>query len=87
MSDSHYVEKGAQVLSIKRRWRRRGGSCVASPELVRSIGTMDTYHDADPSDVDFRLRNMTYGSTNSRVAKIRREAQTSGPEDTLSISA
>ena len=42
-----------------------------SRDLVRSIGEMDPYADADPEEVEERLRRMKYGAT-SRISRIRR---------------
>jgi len=44
---------------------------LAAASRIRSIGTMTTVADADPEEVNRRLRNMTYGSTDSRVAATR----------------
>ena len=43
-----------------------------SRQLLQLIGELDPYSDADPDQVEARLRNMEYGTTNSRVSKIRR---------------
>ncbi len=57
------------------RRRHRDKNEVASPELVRSIGTMNVYENADPDEVVGRLRNMSYGATHSRVTKLRSEQE------------
>jgi excisionase family DNA binding protein len=44
---------------------------VASPEPLRKIGSMDVYKGADADEVLKRLRNMSFGRTNSRVSKLR----------------
>lgn len=50
-----------------------------SKALLRKIGVLDPYADSPPQDVEQRLRNMTYGATNSRVTKLRRgEAPVTG---------
>jgi len=43
-------------------------------EIMRKIGSMDPYANADPYEVEARLRNMNYGATNSRLSKLRRGA-------------
>ena len=43
-----------------------------SRELLRSIAELEPYADADPAQVEERLRNMNFGATNTRVSKIRR---------------
>ena len=54
--------------------KRRKSKEVAPPELVRRIGALDTYRGADEREVEQRLRSMTYGSTNSRITKLRQQA-------------
>ena len=44
----------------------------ASKELVRKIGSMEPYADADAAEVEERLRNMNYGATHPRVSELRR---------------
>ena len=61
------------------------GSEVASPELVRQIGLMSTYGNADGEEVIRRLRNMNYGATNSRITKLRESR--SEPDQTPSPRA
>ena len=51
--------------------KRRDSKEVASPELVQRIGSIDTYEGADEAEVERRLRSMTYGSTSSRIVKLR----------------
>lgn len=41
-------------------------------EIMRKIAAMDPYVQADPDEVEERLRNMNYGATNSRISKLRR---------------
>jgi len=50
-----------------------------SRALLRKIGTLQPYADADPRAVEERLRNMNYGATNSRVSKLRRDAVDTEP--------
>ena len=52
-----------------RKDRERNEISVAN--RIRSIGTIETHTDSDPDEVDRRLRNMTYGSTDNRVAAVR----------------
>lgn len=52
-----------------RRDKERSESAAAS--RIRSIGTINAHKDSDPEEVNRRLRNMTYGSTDSRVAAVR----------------
>jgi hypothetical protein len=40
-------------------------------EILQRIGAMEPYADADPTEVERRLRNMNYGSTHSRISEIR----------------
>ena len=42
-------------------------------DRVRAIGLMDPYVGVDPHEVEERIRNMSYGATNSRVSKLRRD--------------
>lgn len=42
-------------------------------QILRRIGEMDPYADADPAEVERRLRNMAYGATHSRISKMRRQ--------------
>ena len=51
-----------------------------SREILRSIGDFDPFADADPDEVEKRLRSMSYGATNSRVSKLRR-AESDPPAD------
>lgn len=44
---------------------------LAAANRLRSLGTVNTYQDADPEEVNRRLRNMSYGSRNSRIAAVR----------------
>jgi hypothetical protein len=44
---------------------------LSAASRIRSIGNIQTYQDVDPAEVDRRLRNMSYGSTDSRVAAVR----------------
>jgi len=55
------------------RWRRNAAdrSEVASPRLLRRIGTTNAYEGADADDVLRRLRNMNCGSTSNQVSKLR----------------
>lgn len=55
--------------------KRRKNKEVAPPELVRRIGSLETYRGADEREVEQRLRSMTYGSTNSRITKLRQQAE------------
>ncbi len=48
-----------------------------SRELVRKIGSMEPYADADADKVEQRIRNMHYGSTHPRVTKLRRGSEES----------
>lgn len=41
-------------------------------EILRQIGAMEPFADSDPAEVEQRLRNMSYGSTHSRISKLRR---------------
>ena len=43
----------------------------AAKALMRKIGSMEPYAGADPSQVEQRLRNMTYGATHPRVSELR----------------
>lgn len=43
----------------------------AAASRIRSLGTQATFVDADPDEVNKRLRNMTYGSTDSRISATR----------------
>ena len=52
-----------------RKDRERNEVSVAN--RIRSIGSIETYQDSDPEEVQQRLRNMTYGSTSNRVAAAR----------------
>lgn len=52
-----------------RKDKERSELAVAS--RIRSIGTINTHRDSDPEEVNRRLRNMTYGSTDSRIAAVR----------------
>ena len=56
---------------------------VASPEPLRKIGSMDVYKGADADEVLKRLRNLNFGSTNSRISKLR---QNSEPTDIIPSS-
>lgn len=40
--------------------------------LLQKIAAMDPYADADPAEVEQRLRNMHYGSTHNRISQLRR---------------
>ncbi len=53
-----------------------------SREILRQIGALDPYADADPDEVEERLRNMNYGATNSRVSELRRRAAEQVSDDT-----
>lgn len=44
---------------------------LAAASRIRSIGGLDTHKNSNPEEVNRRLRNMSYGSTDSRVAAIR----------------
>lgn len=44
-------------------------------EILRQIAAMDPFADSDPAEVEQRLRNMNYGSTHSRISKLRRMAK------------
>lgn len=52
-----------------------------SREILRSIGTLNPYADANPAEVEERLRNMNYGATNTRVSRIRRGEQSPDVEE------
>ena len=41
-------------------------------DILRQIGAMEPFAGSDPAEVERRLRNMNYGSTHSRVSKLRR---------------
>ncbi|NND02845.1 MAG: hypothetical protein HKN91_08660 [Acidimicrobiia bacterium] len=57
---------------FRRRDRKdRERNELSAANRIRNIGSINTYEDADPAEVDRRLRNMTYGSTNSGVAAVR----------------
>lgn len=43
-----------------------------SRELLQKIGEMDPYAGTDPAEVEERLRNMSFGATNSRISKLRK---------------
>ena len=43
----------------------------AANSLMRKIGSMQPYADADPAKVEERLRNMSYGATHPRVSELR----------------
>lgn len=45
---------------------------LALRDRLRAIGLTETYPGVDPREVEERIRNMSYGSTNSRVSKLRR---------------
>jgi hypothetical protein len=53
----------------------------ASKKILRWIGSLDPYADANPNEVEKRLRNMAYGATNSRVSKLRRADSADGRGD------
>jgi len=44
---------------------------LTAANRIRSIGGIQTHEGADPDEVNRRLRNMSYGSTNSQVAAVR----------------
>lgn len=45
---------------------------MAAASRIRSLGAKTTFEDADPDEVTRRLRNMTYGSTDSRISATRK---------------
>ena len=45
---------------------------MAAANRIRNLGGRSTFVDADPEEVNRRLRNMTYGSTNSRISATRK---------------
>ena len=55
----------------KRDRRDRERNEISAANRIRSIGTIQTHQDSDPAEVQERLRNMSYGSTNSQVAAVR----------------
>ncbi len=57
----------------ERRWDEREAT---TRQILRSIGELNPYADADPAEVEQRLRNMNYGATNSRISKLRRAKPT-----------
>lgn len=44
---------------------------LSAANRIRSIGGIQTHENSDPEEVNRRLRNMTYGSTNSQIAAVR----------------
>lgn len=52
-----------------RKDRERHEQAAAS--RIRSIGGINTHENSDADEVNRRLRNMTYGSTDNRVAAVR----------------
>jgi len=45
---------------------------LAAASRIRSLGAKTTFVDADPEEVTRRIRNMTYGSTDSRISATRK---------------
>lgn len=45
---------------------------LAAASRIRSLGAKTTFVNADPEEVNKRLRNMTYGSTASRISATRK---------------
>ncbi len=44
---------------------------LTAANRIRSIGDIQPYQNSDPEEVNRRLRNMSYGSTASRVTAVR----------------
>jgi len=57
-----------------------------SRELVRKIGSMEPFVDADATEVEERLRNMNYGATHPRVTELRRTGDGTEPAAGLADS-
>ncbi len=57
----------------RRNRRDENKAAELSRELLRRIGSLEPYAEAIPSQVEERLRNMNYGSTNSRITKLRHD--------------
>ena len=55
----------------KRDRKDRERNETSAANRIRSIGTIQTHQNSDPDEVQQRLRNMTYGSTDNRVAAVR----------------
>ncbi len=51
--------------------RDRERSEMAAANRIRNLGGRSTYVDVDPEEVNRRLRNLTYGSTDSRISATR----------------
>ncbi|MCP3976002.1 MAG: hypothetical protein GY720_16095 [bacterium] len=51
--------------------RDKERSEMAAANRIRNLGGRSTYVDVDPEEVNRRLRNLTYGSTDSRISATR----------------
>jgi hypothetical protein len=59
---------------FKRDRRDRERSEIAAASRIRDLSARETHlENADPEEVNRRLRNMSYGSTHSRVTAGRGE--------------
>lgn len=73
---------------FSRSSRTKNSEEVAPLERVRRVGLSDTYEGVDGDEVIRRLRNMNYGSTSNRIAKLRESSIThEDPEPTLAHAA
>ncbi len=64
---------------FRRKARRKDKEVneIAAAHRLRSIGETYKVEEADPDEITKRIRNMTFGSTASRVAATRNAGETS----------